>query len=188
MFAVEFLAEGLTFDLKHVLLVDTAGNRVMPSSGENCKQDHRQDVSLTFNCAAISRDPSKCHLAFEVPDTGEKTIGPLGDLAAKSVRAGATIFRITRAEIVPRAGGEDFEVRMEFDGFPATLQQVALVGEGTEALKPRGWGGGGNLTQFWFNPTQIRGKAESYRLRLEAPTKVTEHVLQATFRDVPLAK
>jgi hypothetical protein len=188
MFAVELVAEGLNFDLKNVALVDTAGNRVTSSGGGSSKQNERQYVSLRFTVAKISGDPGKCQLAFEVPGTGEKTIGPLRNVAAKSVPAGATIVRITRANVGQQAGREEFEVKVEFDGFPASREQVTLVGEGAQPLEPRGWGGGGNTAQFWFDPAQIRGKAESYRLRLQVPTKVTEHVLHATFGDVPLTK
>jgi hypothetical protein len=189
MFAVKLLAEGLMFDLKDIVLVDTAGNRITSSGGESSKENDQQNVSLSFTRATIFGDPGKCQLAFEVPGTGEKTIGPLGDLAAKSVPAGATIVRITRADMQKQPDGrQDFEVRIEFDGFPATRGQVALVGEGTQPLQPKSWGSSGNLAQFCFNPAQIRGKAESYRLRLQAPTKATEHVLRATFSDVPLAK
>jgi hypothetical protein len=188
-YAVKLLAEGLTFDLKNIVLVDMAGNRVTSSGGGSSKQNNQQNVSLSFRRAKISGDPGKCQLAFEVPGTGEKTIGPLGDLAPKPAPAGVNIIRITRAGIDKQPDGtEDFVVRIEFDGFPASRRQVALVGGGTQPLEPRGWGGSGNSAQFWFNPAQIRGKAESYRLRLQGPMKVTQHVLQATFSDVPLAK
>ncbi len=189
MFEVELLAEGLTFELKDIVLIDAAGNRVESFGHGGSKQDDRQDVSLSFQRQEISGDPGKCRLAFQVPGTGEKTIGPLGDLAAKSAPAGVTLVRVTRANMMKQSDGtESFEVRIEFDGFPASREQVALVGEATQPLKPQGWGGGGNMAQFEFDAAQIRGKAESYRLKLEAPTKVTEHVLNATFTDVPLAK
>ena len=144
---------------------------------------------MSFTRAKITGDPGKCRLAFEVPGTGEKTIGPLGDLAPKSAPAGATIVRITKADTKKQPDGRvDFEVRIEFDGFLASRDGVTLIGTGGRPLAPTGWGGGGNFAQFSFDFAQIRGKAESYRLRLQAPTKVTEHVIQATFSDVPLAK
>ncbi len=189
-YAVALVAEGLTFDLKDIVLVDMAGNRVTSSGGGSSKQDNQQNVSLSFTRSKISGDPGKSQLAFEVPGAGEKTIGLLGDLAPKSAPAGATIVRITRADMMKQPDGtECFEVRIEFDGFPPSREQVALVGGGTQPLEPTGWGRAGySAYQFWFNPAQIRGEAESYRLRLQAPTKVTEHVLRATFSDVPLAK
>jgi hypothetical protein len=187
-FAVELVAEGLPFDLKDMVLVDTAGNRVSSAGGGGSKQDQRQNVTLRFPRAKISGDASKSQLVVEVPGTAATTIGPLGDVAARPVPVGAGIVRITKADLVQQSGRREFEVRVEFDGFPLTPEQVALVGPGSQSLQPTGYGSGGNSAQFWFDPAQIRGKAESYRLTLQAPTKSTEHILRSTFRDVPLAK
>ncbi len=189
MFAVKLLAQGLTFDLKDIVLLDGAGNRVKSSGGGSSKRKNRQNVNLYFLREKISGDPGKCQLAFEVPGTGEKTIGPLEDLAPKSVPAGATIVRITKADIVKQPDGrEDYEVNLEFKGFPASGEEMVLVGEGAKPLKPHGWGGGGGSSNALFKPEQIQGKADSYRLRISVPTKVTEHILHATFNDVPLTK
>ncbi len=188
-YAVKLVAEGLTFDLKNVVLVDTAGNRVKSSGGGGSKQNNQQEVYLSFIRSKISGDPGKCHLAFEVPGTGEKTIGPLGELAPKSAPAGATIVRITRVGIEKQSDiTDDFAVRIDFDGFPPSRERVALVGGATQPLEPRGWGGSGKMAHFSFDSSKLRGRPQSYRLRLQAPTKVTEHVLRATFSDVPLAK
>ena len=189
MFAVKLVAERLSFDLKNIVLVDSVGNRVTSSGGGTSKQDNQQNVTLSFTRSEISGDPGKCQLAFEVPGTGEQIVGPLGDLASKSALAGATVVRITRAETAMQLHErEEFEVRIESEGFPVSKNQVALINDGAAPLQPRGWTGGGNSGRFWFDPAEIRGKAESCRLRVQAPTKVTEHVLQASFSDVPLAK
>jgi hypothetical protein len=83
---------------------------------------------------------------------------------------------------------ELFEVRMEFDGFPASSEQVVLLCADNKPLRPRGWAGGGNIAQYWFDPQPIRGKEDSCRLRLQTPTKVTEHVVRVTFNNIPLTK
>lgn len=189
MFEVELLAEGLAFELKDIVLLDGADNRVKSSGGGSFKQENQQKVSLSFPRKKISGDPGKCRLAFEVPGSGEKIIGPLEDLAPKSITAGGTIVRVTKAGILKQSGGgEDYEVRLEFEGFPVPGDEMVLVGKNAKPLKPHSYGGGGGLFQISFNPKQIQGKADSYRLRIQTPTKVTEHVLHATFNDVPLTK
>jgi hypothetical protein len=191
MFAVNLLAEGLTFDLRDIVLVDEAGNRVKSFGGGGTKQENRQNISLNFPRAKISGDPGKCQLVFDVPGKGEKTIGPLKDVAPKSTSIGATVIRITGANMTEQSNvGEngDFEVRVEFDGFPGSREGVTLVGTDGRPLMSNGWGGGGNMWQFWFDAAQISGQPRSYRLRFQAPTKVTEHVLHATFDNVPLMK
>ena len=181
-------AEGLTFDLKDIVLVDAAGKRVPSMSGGGSKQDKVQDLSLNFTRADFSGDPTLCHLAFAAPGAGEQTIGPIGTLVPKPAAAGATVVRITRTGMGEQAGMELFEVHMEFDGFPASPDEIVLVCGDARPLKPRGWGGGGHVAQCWFDPQQIRGKEDSCRLQIQAPTKVTEHVLRASFDDVPLEK
>jgi DNA-directed RNA polymerase subunit RPC12/RpoP len=191
MFAVNLLAEGLTFDLKDIVLVDGAGNRLKSFGSGGTKQENRQNVSLNFTRAKISGDPGKCQLVFDVPGTGERTIGPLGDVVPKSTSTGASVIRITGANMTEQSNvgeDDDFEVRVEFDGFPGSRDGVTLVGTAGRPLVSTGWGGGGNMWQFWFDAAQIRGQPESYRLRFQAPTKVTEHVLRATFDNVPLMK
>jgi hypothetical protein len=186
--AVNLRAEGLAFELKEVTLLDATGNRTTSQSGGGSKQDNVQQVQLMFPGTKISGELWQCRLAFEVPGTGEKTIGPLGDLAPKPASAGATVVRITRTGIGQQAGMDLFEVGMEFDGFPASFEQVVLVCGDNQPLKPTGWGGGGNVAQCWFDPKPLRGKEDSCRLRLQTPMKVTEHVVRATFDNIPLTK
>ncbi len=191
MFAVALRAEGLAFELEDIVLVDAAGKRVESFGASGMGQENLQEVSMSFPLAKISGEPGKCQLAFNVPGTGEKTIGPVADLAPKSAPAGASVIRIVGAKMTKKSNmgdGESFEVRIEFEGFPASPNDVTLVGPNGQPLEPNGWGGGGNMAQFWFDPAQIEGKPESYRLKIQAPTKVTEHVLRATFNDVPLIK
>lgn len=120
--------------------VDGAGNRV-ESSGGGTRQENRQDVSLYFARAKISGDPGECQLVFDVPGTVETTIGPLGDVAPKSTSIGASVIRITGANMTEQSNvGEDdaFEVRVEFDGLPGSRDGVTLVGTAV-SIKWVGW-------------------------------------------------
>ena len=101
-----------------------SGNRVKSSGSSSSKLDNRAIRELEFRYPQeISGEPGKCQLAFEVPGTGEKTIGPLERLGLHSpFPAGATMVRITRAYLLVKQSdgreGDTFEVRIEFDGFP----------------------------------------------------------------------
>jgi hypothetical protein len=189
--AVKLVARGLSDKLNDVVLVAEAGNQVKSfaggAGGVSGSSDKKQTASMYYRASEISGNPGRCRLVFQVPGEGEKTIGPLADLTPKPISAGAMTLRITEAKGGEQSG-QDFEVIIDSDSFVPSSKQVALVGTGGQPVEPRGENPFGSSIRLWFDPAKLPGRPESYRLRVQAPTKVTEHVLEATFNDVPLTE
>jgi hypothetical protein len=187
-FVVKTDREGVSLDSVKGVLIDEAGNRVEPINAGGNSGD-KGLYTWNFDPAKITGDARKGRLALKMPDGSEESVGPLGEVSPKSVRAGAARIRLGKVGMKKDPGGEQmFEVSCSADGFALPLDKAVVIGPGGKPLEPKGGGGGGGSYGFFFDPSELPRDPLSCRLKVMAPTKTAEYVLRATLTDVPLVK
>lgn len=188
-FVVELEAFDLELDRSKISLLDSTKKPVEPTGFQGgSSTEGEQQISWTFDPAGITGEPLGCSLQLEVPGEGQKTIGPVGKLAAKPVPASTGTVWIVGAGREKHPGdSEDYVVTLTFEGFFPPWEQAGLAGP-QGPIENTGLNAYGKSLRIMADPKNLPAKPESLRVTFPVPSSVTEHVISGTFEDVPIAE